>query len=73
MKIEIKTHSGESEILEVETYDAQATADIVNGITKNETGNDYNVLILGDNIYSCVDIKAIKMIKEVELIPGEPS
>lgn len=73
MKLEIKTHSGESEILEVEEYDAQAIADIVNGITKNETGNGYNVIVLGENIYSCVDIKAIKVIKEVELVSEEPS
>lgn len=59
-KIEITTHSGIKEILEVENYNALEIADILNGVTKNEIGNPFNVITLGGNIYSCVDIKSIR-------------
>lgn len=52
--LEITTHSG------LDAYSAIDTAAILNGITKNESGNTYNVVVFGDNIYSCVDIKGIK-------------
>lgn len=62
--IEITTHSGLNERITVPEYDALETANIINGITKNETGNAYKVIVLGENIYSCVDIKTIKVIEE---------
>lgn len=77
-KLEITTHSNTDEkgrpiieIIGVEEYDALETANIINGVTKNEIGNPHNVLVLGDNIYSCIDIKNIRVIKE-EPIEEEP-
>lgn len=71
IKLEITTHSNTDEkgrsiieIVETEEYDAIETFNILNGITKNETNNTYNVILLGENMYSCVDIKSIKVIKE---------
>lgn len=61
--LEITTHSGLDEVVVVEAYSAITTADILNGITKNESGNTYNVVVFGDNIYSCVDIKRIKKVE----------
>ena len=61
IKLEITTHSGLNDVVSVETYNATETADILNGITKNESGNQYSVVVLGDNIYSCVDIKSVKI------------
>lgn len=62
-KLEITTHSGLNDAVSVETYNAIETAAILNGITKNESGNTYNVVVFGDNIYSCVDIKRIKKVE----------
>ena len=71
IKLEITTHSNTDEkgrsiieIVETEEYDALETANIINGVTKNEIGNPHNVLVLGDNIYSCIDIKNIRVVKE---------
>lgn len=71
IKLEITTHSNTDEkgrsiieIVETEEYDALETFNILNGITKNETGNAYNVLLLGENMYSCLDIKSIKVVKD---------
>lgn len=71
VKLEITTHSNTDEkgrsiieVVEAEEYDALETFNIINGITKNETGNAYNVLLLGENMYSCLDIKSIKVIKD---------
>ena len=61
MKILITTHDGLEEAVEVETYDAQDTADIINGVTKNDDNNPFSVLVLGQNIYSCINIKNIRM------------
>ena len=78
IKLEITTHSNTDEkgrsvieIVEAEEYDAIETFNILNGITKNETNNTYNVILLGENMYSCVDIKSIKVIKD-EPIEEEP-
>ena len=59
--LEITTHSGLNDVVSVETYNAMETAAILNGITKNESGNQYSVVVFGDNIYSCVDIKSVKI------------
>ena len=62
MQLEIKLHSiDEIDIVEVEDYNPVEVANIINGVTQNEHGNPQNVLVLGDNIYSCVDIKGIKI------------
>jgi hypothetical protein len=58
--LEITTHSGLYDIVAVEAYNSIDTAAILNGIKKNESGNTYNVVVFGGNIYSCVDIKGIK-------------
>lgn len=68
MIITISTHGGITENVEVEDYNAQEVTKILNGITKNENGNTYNVINLGNNIYSCIDIKSIRV--EVEEIGG---
>ena len=59
--LEITTHSGLNDVVSVETYNAIETAAILNGITKNESCNQYSVVVFGDNIYSCVDIKSVKI------------
>lgn len=59
--LEITTHSGLNDVVSVETYNAMETAAILNGITKNESGNQYSAVVFGDNIYSCVDIKSVKI------------
>lgn len=47
IKLEITTHSGLNDVVSVETYNATETAAILNGITKNESGNQYSVVVFG--------------------------
>lgn len=58
MKLNILTHSGGNDILEVNSYDP---------IALNEQINNDRILtiVIGNNIYSRIDIKNIKLIEEV--------
>lgn len=55
-KIEISTHSGDVDIVEIEEYDAEQMANEINN-------NEKLVISIGDNIYSRIDIKKIKKIE----------
>lgn len=68
MIITISTHSGIQEEVEVEDYNPLEIANILNGVIKNDNGNSFNVITLGGNIYSCVDIKSIRV--EVDAVGG---
>lgn len=53
VKIEVHTHSDtEPDIIELEEYNPEKIADKINT-------NEYQVLTLGENIYSKIDIKRI--------------
>lgn len=56
IKLQISTHSGEMDILEVENYDPNEIADKINS-------QDVNVIVIAKNIYSKIDIKHIKIIE----------
>lgn len=55
-KIEISTHSGDVDVVEVEEYVAEQMANEINN-------NEKLVISIGDNIYSRIDIKKIKKIE----------
>jgi len=58
IKLEITTHSDEApEIVEVEEYDAQEVADMINT-------HERQVIVFGDNIYSKIDIKRIRKLEK---------
>ena len=59
IKLEITTHSGGSDVVEVEEYNAQEVA---------ESLNDHEKLAIafGDNVYSRIDIKNIKIAENAE-------
>lgn len=59
-KIEITTHSGNTEIVEVESYSAIELVQEINN------KNVEHVIALGNSIYSKIDIKSIKPVKEEE-------
>lgn len=56
IKLQVITHSGDIDEISVESYDAE---DIANQINSNET----LVIVIGDYVYSRIDIKQIKKIK----------
>lgn len=56
VKLEVSTHSGDVDIVEVESYDAEEIANQINN-------NEKLVISIGDNIYSRIDIKKIKKIE----------
>ncbi|CAD5896872.1 hypothetical protein [Carnobacterium maltaromaticum] len=67
MKIKVEVHGQEEpDIIETDKYDINETYEIMNGIRKNEVGNVYGNILLGENIYSCVSIKSIKVIEDSE-------
>jgi len=55
INLELSTHSGETDTLEVESFDAEDVADKINN-------NEKNVIVLGGNVYSRIDIKNIKVV-----------
>lgn len=59
IKLEISTHSGDTDIVEVDEYNALDVAEKLND-------NDTQALAFGDNVYSRIDIKNIKLVKESE-------
>ncbi|WP_161877857.1 hypothetical protein [Alkalibacterium sp. MB6] len=59
--LNIITHSGDQDRVEIEDYDAQVVASDLNDNT-NE-----HVIVLGNNIYSKIDIKSIKPVSAEEV------
>lgn len=59
-QIEVTTHSGDTEVVDVETYNA---AELVQEINNK---NDEHVIALGNSIYSKIDIKSIKPVTAEE-------
>lgn len=56
MKLNITTHSGLDDVVEVENYNAVELAEKVND-------NEIQAIPIGDNVYSRIDIKNIKPIQ----------
>lgn len=57
IKLEVSTHSGDVDIVEVEEYD-------VNDITQKRNDNSIEAIAIGNNSYSRIDIKNIKVIEQ---------
>lgn len=55
-KLEISTHSGDTDTVFVNSYNAEEVADLLN--------SDTQAIVFGDNIYSRIDIKNIKKLEE---------
>lgn len=53
IKIEISTHSGDVDVVEVEDYNADAVAEKLNN-------NEVQAVVFGDNVYSRIDVKNVK-------------
>lgn len=51
--LEISTHSGDADIVEVDAYDA-------NEVAKKINDDSIQAIVFGDNVYSRIDIKNIK-------------
>lgn len=64
-KLEIETHDGNTDIAEVEKYNALEVANAIND-SQNE-----HVIAFGDYIYSKINIKSIKPYYEIEKIEGD--
>ena len=64
IRIEVSTHSGAVDVVEVENYDSFEMAEDIND-------NDIQVLAIGQNIYSRIDIKNIKPLIELIIEPPE--
>lgn len=58
IKLEVSTHSGETDILEVEEFDAEEMTELRNG--------DDEAIAIGNHSYSRIDIKNVKPVKEVD-------
>jgi len=57
IKLEVSTHSGDTDIIKVEEYNPCEM--------ENKRNNNENEAIrIGDNVYSRIDLKNIKVIKE---------
>lgn len=62
IRLEVKEHSKDADIVEVENYDVEETFKKMT--EKDEHGNRVNeFLILGDNIYSTINIQSVKIYK----------
>lgn len=57
VRLEVTTHSGDLDVVEVESYNAQELADKL---------NDAEILsvALGDNVYARIDVKNVKPVGE---------
>jgi len=58
IKLEVTTHSGETDIIEVEEYDVQEITELRNG--------EQEAIAIGNYSYSRIDIKNIKPIADDE-------
>lgn len=59
IKLEITTHSGDTDIIEVEEYDVQKITDLRNG--------EQEAIAIGNHSYSRIDIKNIKPTKKTHV------
>lgn len=57
IKLEITTHSGDLDIIEVKEYDAETLNDLRNN-------NEIESILIGENSYSRIDLKNIKVIEK---------
>lgn len=57
IKLEVTTHSGDLDIIEVEEFDPEKLNDLRNN-------NEIESILIGDNSYSRIDLKNVKVIKE---------
>lgn len=57
IKLEITTHSGDLDIIEVKEYDAEKLNDFRNN-------NEIESILIGENSYSRIDLKNIKVIEK---------
>ena len=57
IKLEVSTHSGDIDLVQVELYDADDMAEQLND-------NDIQAVAIGNNVYSRIDLKNIKLIEE---------
>ena len=53
IKLEISTHSGEIDIVEVDEYSADSVAEQLNN-------SEVQAVVFGDNVYSRIDVKNVK-------------
>lgn len=58
VKIRVTTHSGEDDILEVDSFDAETLNEKMNN-------NEIHSILIGDNIYSRIDLKNVKKMNEI--------
>ena len=56
IKLEISTHSGDTDTVLVGNYNAEEVADLLN--------SDTQALVFGENVYSRIDIKNIRKLEE---------
>ena len=57
IKLEISTHSGDIDIVEVDEYSAVEVAEQLNN-------SEVQAVVFGDNVYSRIDVKNVKPISE---------
>ncbi len=57
IELQITTHSGDVHKVEVESYDAMELSEQINN-------NEQLVVIIGQNVYSRIDVKQIKKVSE---------
>ena len=60
VKLEISTHSGDIDILKVETYDPE-------DIDKKRNDENLQSILIGRNSYSRIDLKNIKQITDEQV------
>ena len=53
IKLEISTHSGDVDIVEVVEYSAESVAEQLNN-------SEVQAVVFGDNVYSRIDVKNVK-------------
>lgn len=57
IKLEITTHSGDLDIIEVEEFDPEKLNDLRNN-------NEIEAILIGENSYSRIDLKNVKVIEK---------
>lgn len=57
IKLEVTTHSGDKDVLEVEEYSATELNEKMND-------NETHSILIGENNYSRIDLRNVKVIKE---------
>lgn len=60
MKLQVETHDGSADVVEVEGYNASEIAEEINN------SQEEHVIAFGDYIYSKINIKTIKPFEEKE-------